>query len=229
MRVIGCISFYDENPAWLSACVASLSKCCDHVVALDGAYRLFPQARAHSGPDQQHAIVATAQALNLGVTYSAPQHVWLNNEVEKRNRLLQLALLEAQPEDWLLIIDADSLVSEVPSDFRAVLEGSPYPVATYVIQEDFPEGSGKYPARYLYRAEPSLHIGYAHFDYRIIQDGQELCLWENGRLPAAATSLLVLHRRDKRPKGRNDRAQRYYLLRDNHGIERVAPLAQPGG
>jgi hypothetical protein len=228
VKVIALVSFFDERADWLSACVASLAKCVDHVVAVDGAYRLFPQAAGHSGDIQAGAIIGTAQALGLGVTYMAPSGPWMRNEVEKRNHALELTLAECEPDvDWILVIDADSLVTQVPSDFKAVLEDTKENVGSYYLTEDFEGGTGKYPARYLYRAHPSLHIRYAHFDYRREQNGQEVCLWENGGLPCCPTDLVVEHRRDKRNEQRNKRDSQYYLLRDAHKIEVFAPLASP--
>jgi len=230
VKVVALISFFDERPDWLSACVASLNGVADHIVAVDGAYRLFPQAEAHSGDIQAGAIVGTAQALEMGVTYMAPQTPWLRNEVEKRNHALQLALLECEPDvDWILVIDADSLVTSCPHDFRDVLADTKENVGSYYITEDFEGGTGKYGARYLYRAHPTLHIRYAHFDYRRLDaSGNEVCLWENGGLPCCPTDLVIEHRRNQRNEQRNKRAQRYYLLRDSHKIEVFAPLAQPG-
>ena len=227
MRVVACINFYDERPDWLAALCASLKGVADHVVAADGAYRLFPQARAHSGDIQAGAIVACCQRLGLGVTYHAPSGPWLGNEVEKRNHLVRLALAECELEqDWLLVIDADSVVSSCPSDFRAVLESTPCEVGTYYITESFEGGTGKYPARYLYRASASLEIRGAHFHYcRLDPSGHWYSLWENGRLPACATELVVEHRRGDRSAERNRRASQWYLIRDANKIEAVAPLS----
>jgi hypothetical protein len=40
MKIIGLLSFYDESPAWLSACVAGIGRWCDGLIAVDGAYAL---------------------------------------------------------------------------------------------------------------------------------------------------------------------------------------------
>jgi hypothetical protein len=216
LKLVGLVSFYDERPDWLSACVASLSRCCDHVVALDGAYRLFPQAKAHSGDVQAGAIVATAQSLGMGVTYSAPGIPWLGNEVEKRNRLLELGKAVSDEDDWFLVLDADSIVRDIPSDLHARLEQTTHDVGTYFLTEAFEGGTGRYEARYLYRARRDLHIEQTHFGYRA--NGSNL--WENGGLPACQTDLVVEHRRHERGSDRSQRAEQYYLLRDTTGIER---------
>jgi hypothetical protein len=42
MSVVGLISWWDESPTWLAASITSLGRFCDHVVALDGRYALYP-------------------------------------------------------------------------------------------------------------------------------------------------------------------------------------------
>src|SRR6266498_1360247 len=57
LKIIAILSWFDESPSWLSACVASLARAgCSHLVAVDGAYRLYPDGRPHSGIAQQDAI-----------------------------------------------------------------------------------------------------------------------------------------------------------------------------
>lgn len=216
MKIVGLLSFYDERPDWLAACVASLSQCCEHVVALDGAYRLFPQAKGNSGDVQAGAIVATALASGIGVTYSAPPNCWLGNEVEKRNRLLELGKAVSDDEDWLLVIDADMVVKEVPSDLHHVLSSSPHDVGVYYITESFEGGTGRYEHRYLYRARKDLHLERTHFGYHA--NGSNL--WENGGLPACRTDLVIEHRRHARNPDRLGRQDQYYRNRDATGIER---------
>jgi hypothetical protein len=227
VKVVAAINFYDERPDWLAALCASLKGVATHVVACDGAYRLYPQARAHSGDIQAGAIVATCQALGLGCTYQAPAGPWLGNEVEKRNHLVRLALAECQlDEDWILVIDADSVVREVPSDFHARLEQTAEHVGTYYITESFEGGTGKYPARYIFRACASLEIRGAHFHYcRRDPSGNLYSLWENGGQPACVTDLVVEHRRDQRAEQRNRAQQQWYLIRDANKVEVVAPLS----
>lgn len=220
------LSFYDERPDWLAACVASLNGVADHIVAVDGAYRLFGQAEAHSGDIQAGSVIATAQQLGIGVTYHAPATPWMGNEVEKRNHALKLALAECKEDDWILTIDADMLVSKCPSDFRAVLENAVEEVGTYYVTESFEGGSGRYPARFMHRAHPSLSLRGAHFHYcRQDASGNWYSLWENGQQPACVTDLVCEHRRDKRNAERNRKAQAYYLIRDNNKVEVVAPLS----
>jgi hypothetical protein len=222
VKLIALLSFFDERPDWLSATVASVAKCCDHVVAVDGAYSMFPQARPHCGDVQMGAVVATAQQLGLGVSYYAPQRPW-NGEVEKRNHLFRLGNVIAEPEvDWFMIIDADMLVETVPSNLNAVLSETLDDVGTYWIREDFEGGSGRYPARFLFRAGPDLQVTRTHFGYR----RGDTYLWETGGLPACQTDLVLEHRRFARHPDRGARADEYYRRRDVYGIENVRPAAE---
>lgn len=134
MKLIGLLPWYMESPAWLAATVASLARCCDHLVAVDGAYFLFPgaQERPSSGAEQAEAILETAHGAGLGVTLHVPREPFYGNEVEKRTLMLQLAQASATPEqDWLLSVDADMVVTKVDPLFRAKLESLEADVAEY--------------------------------------------------------------------------------------------------
>ena len=238
MKVIGLMIFYDESPTWLAATVASMSKCCDHLVAVDGAYFLYPQGKPNSGPDQASEIISTALALNMGVTYHAPDMVWMENEVGKRNYMLQLGLTMAEPgEDWFVIVDADELVTNVPSDFRDVLANAETDCATYQLYErtdwhaseaqeqaarniDIPPGWT--PIRGILRALPTLHVHQAHYTYATRdENGQPNFIWSrDSTSPAVDTDLKIEHRRAFRTKHRLDSAESYYELRDRLGVER---------
>jgi hypothetical protein len=220
LKLIALLSFFDERPDWLSECVASVSHCCDHLVAVDGGYALFPQSKAHSGSVQAGAVIGTAQSLGMGVTFQSPDRPWQANEVGKRQRLFELGMTVAEPGvDWFLVIDADMLVTSVPSDLNPVLEESRHDVGTYWITESFEGGTGRYPARFLFKAHTDLHVERTHFGYR----RGDAYLWETGGLPAEQTDLIVEHRRHHRHPDREARAQEYYRRRDVYGIENLQP------
>lgn len=244
MNVIGCLIWFDESPTWLSTTVASLSRCCDHIVAVDGAYWLYPQAKPNSGPDQAQEIVSTAEALGMGATLHVPTTPWMGNEVEKRNFMLSLGLLVAEPlEDWLLVVDADEVVMDVPSNFRDVLASTEHDVATYQLLERMdwhltPEREraaqqvamppGVTSIRGLLRALPTLHINQAHYSYAVERDGKSVFLWERdaGQLvDAVDTDLKIEHRRAFRDKQRLDSAEDYYRIRDELGVEKPQAIA----
>lgn len=219
MRIIALLNFFDERADWLAACVASLNGVADHIVAMDGAYVLFPQAKPHSGDVQAGAIVSTAQALGIGVTYSAPQTVWMENEVEKRNQLVQIGKAIAEEGDWFLVLDADMVVTSSPPDLKDVLASCEHEVGSYWVDEAHEGQSGRHPMRYLFRYADDLHITRTHYGYR----RGDTYLWETGGMFAIPTDLVLEHRGHNRPVERNRRGDEYDRRRDVYGIENAVP------
>ena len=95
MKLIAILCWYDERPSWLAGVTASLARLqVAHLVAVDGAYGLYPKGHGCSGTEQQQTIVETCRAAGIGTTVHTPPEPWFGNEVEKRNLAFQLA---AQP------------------------------------------------------------------------------------------------------------------------------------
>jgi hypothetical protein len=236
MKIVGVLSWYDESPHWLATAVAGFGRLCDSIIAVDGAYALFPGARPRSHPQQAEAIVQAADAAECGLILHRPDDIWYGNEVEKRNFSLKLAgnILE-EGEDWLLVFDADyHMLMCNPEMIRAELAQTDLNVATYTILDgiDFlgDEALGKYAAtvdsidhewtcrtRDIYRWNPSIKIGPAHWTYSALVDGKRRWLrgpWEK-EVDALELdrNLVVYHRTQDRVSGRRERAKRYYDTR----------------
>lgn len=241
MKVIALLAFYDEQPAMLAACVASVAKLCDHIVASDGGYFLFPGADRHSGIEAHDVITQTAYAAGIGCTIHAPATIWYGNEVEKRNHLVQLGMTVAEPGvDWFLRIDADELVTDVPGDFRARLEATEEDAggvtlwwrshlqgtgASDEMIRDFDSG-GQDNMRFLLRALPGLRVEGAHNFYLAEKNGGTVVLYGrrdmHDEVPLADFHDVRLeHRHNHRSHDRNMRAQEFNMRRDHLGVERV--------
>src|SRR6266498_2048177 len=82
MNIVASLIWYDESPAWLSATLHGIIPHIDHLVAIDGAYVLYPEARNWSRPDQHETILYSCQAAGIGLTLHTPSTVWFGNEVE---------------------------------------------------------------------------------------------------------------------------------------------------
>jgi len=69
VKLVALLTWYDE-PSWcLTELVASLAAAgIDHLVAVDGAYMLYPLARPQSPGEQAQAILAAAQGASVGVS-----------------------------------------------------------------------------------------------------------------------------------------------------------------
>jgi hypothetical protein len=233
--IVACLNWYDEPATWLASTVASLKGVCDHVVAVDGPYFLYPGAmeRPRSACDQADAVVQVADAINIGCTLHRPREAWAGNEVEKRNRLLALAQLEAGPGDWLLRIDGDEVITQAPHDLHARLRDAEEDVAEVTLWRRTTEPSPmltvteQQPLRALYRNVPGLRIEGTHHTY-VTADGRYLGGFDSvvDLEPALdALDLRIEHRHDQRMQDRNHQAVRYYRMRDRLGIEQsAAPL-----
>lgn len=247
MKLIGILSWYDESPSWLAACVASLARAgCSHLVAVDGAYRLYPDGRPHSGGDQHEAITRTAYGAGIGCTLHYPDRVWRGNELEKRQFCFKLASQVAEPNvDWYFINDADQIVIKA-SNLVGRLENTDLNVGeTKLLEFQDPHHSPKlaevvqtlsvpreHPIRVrnLFRAVPGLSLIGNHYTYGV--DGEVTKLWGSatgGDLLEEALDLCdfvhIEHRTHLRDLARKESQMAYYKIRDELGIERPSQLA----
>jgi hypothetical protein len=116
--VTAALIWYDEPPELLEACVRGAAEIADRFVAVDGAYRRYPDAQVASPPEQAEMIRTTATAVGLEADVVIPDRLWAG-QVEKRTFLLQRA---AKGADWLALIDADHIIHANREAARAELE-----------------------------------------------------------------------------------------------------------
>jgi hypothetical protein len=164
VRIIGLLSWYEEPASWLAQCVASAAHLCDHLIAVDGPYALFPGAttKPASGAEQAEVITHTTAGAGIGCTIHAPRQPWWGNEVEKRAYMFQLGLTMAEPDDWFLIFDADEVLVTSPVDVRKKLAETELDVAEVMIWERG-EQESRTPHRRLFRALPGITYRDAHY------------------------------------------------------------------
>ncbi len=226
------LSWYDENPAWLSATVASAGGFADQVVALDGAYFHYPQGAARSPHGQAEAIRATASACGMGCTIVEPRTVWAGNEVEKRSAMFAVAECVTAPDDWYFVLDGDEVVTDCPGNLRDRLAQTAEDAGKVTFWQHrehtavderpfvlaFVEQVGLIPV--LFRAQRGLHVEGNHFTYRTA-DGQYLWGLGGGGPHADFTDVRVEHRTLLRDVYRAKQAQDYYARRTELGLEHV--------
>lgn len=244
MKIIGLLSFFDESASWLASCVAGFGRFCDTIIAIDGAYALYPQARARSMPDQAEAILQAAEAVGAGCIVHRPNDVWFGNEVEKRNHTLALAQAIGTPgEDWVCVFDADfSVMQAYPDAIRDHLSKTLHHVATYTLldgkdlladedqariaQQIDVSTEWTVRTRSIYRLLPDLRYDVKHWNVvGDLSDGRSVTLFGSPmeQVPEARleNALVVYHRRQARAKVRNQAAESYYALRDQLGAEQA--------
>lgn len=251
MRVVGLLNWFDESEAWLAAAVTGFARVCDIIVALDGAYALYPGGRPCSSPRQAEAIMHTAEAAGSGCLIYRPNHIWWDNELQKRNQLIQLAgSLGLTDEDWLLVFDADNHILHIdPEICRATLDASDLDIGSYTVldgkdflaDEKLAEYVKERPCdtewtmkdRNLFRWNPTLRVGPQHWTYSVEgEDGERVWVrgpeW-NSFTPACDLGryLVSYHRPEDRPKLRRERQEGYYKMREEYRVEFMEDYAPP--
>lgn len=217
MKLIALLSWFDESPEWLEATIDSLPGV-DHLVALDGAYQLYPGGGPESPREQHTAISDACHRNDIAPFIVVPGCKWQGNECEKRSRLFAEGNLIAEPGDWFMVIDADEVCQEPPADLRERLEATELDVAEVLFHE--PRGRREhYPIRILFRAQPIQVVG-NHYTY-LTADGRKL--WGPGRRslePALdLTDFEILHRTFERDALRSEAQHLYYKIRGKVGVE----------
>lgn len=239
MRIIGILCWFDEPEAWLYDCVVTYAEEAgvDHVVALDGAYRLFPHDHHLSPQGQVEVIHRAAEKAGIGVSVYRPPRAYENNEIEKRTLSFQHAAEFSQAgTDWWVWMDADQKVVEAP-DLKRELAATDLDAAEvrFVERTDLAKVLGgvnldmgfepeymeyKTPVRCLYRADPSLHVRGSHYMY---VNGRGQWMWAGYTglpvEPAVQTNMVVEHRSSSRSPENVAVKQAYYRARFEHVAE----------
>ena len=227
MKLVALLTWYDE-PSWcLTELVASLAAAgIDHLVAVDGAYMLYPLARPQSPGEQAQAILAAAQGASVGVSLYCPQDIWFGNEIEKRSFTFAAGHMVAVPgEDWLWIVDADERITEALG-LREALERLDCDAASLMYDEvNGGTREGSFPIRKFFRAQPTgIHLRHNHFSYWT-GDGQLLyegyCVAKPGLADCEHLPFVRCDHRGGRSTWRSYQAQVYYDRRKEFGAELV--------
>jgi hypothetical protein len=119
MIITAALAWYDEPPALLEACVRGAGEIADRIVAVDGAYRRYPDARPASPRKQAETIRRVAAEVGLECDIHVPEQLWAG-QVEKRSFLVRRAAVGSK---WLALIDADHIIHADRAAARAELAG----------------------------------------------------------------------------------------------------------
>lgn len=224
--IAALLSWYDEPPQALRDLIGSLTEIpVSRLVALDGAYALYPNGQHRSSSLQHAAIIHACEHHGISLTIEAPATVWHGNEVEKRNRLFELAETVAGPDDWYLVVDADEIVLQSPGDVHERLRSTPFDVGALELREPgHPLGTLVYPTHpKFFRAIRGLRAVKDHFTYTT-PDGRKL--WgdaKRDRLEPRAdlTGVVMENRNQLRHPDRRKAALTYFETRDAAGVEEL--------
>lgn len=251
-KIIGVLSWFDESPTWLAATIASMSRICDHVVAVDGRYRLYDDSRVCSELVQHDAIVNAARGSGIGVTLHIPTEPF-DDEMQKRTLCFQLAQLHATThEDWCFILDGDEVLVEAPpkeellrrldaaadddvrvvtAALRDVADPHASPERTDISMKLPIVQAIETPCPRLFRIGANMRVVGYHYNY-VCEDeaGRTVELWGFDGVTKRASwehgthELKIEHRQQQRALTRARVRETYYKDRDATGLETVAPL-----
>jgi hypothetical protein len=204
----------------------------DALVAVDGAFEHFANARTESPSAQKQAIFRAAKDARLDLRCYYPISLW-ESEPTKRSHAFQSA--ERLRPDWYLVLDSDERILAAPPDLKDrlaetdkdVVEGMLLEAQATTWSAEFDDEEGLpaihaqrfvKPRRCLIRAIPGLRCGPRHFDY-VTPDGRNL--WgDTYGSPLLMRDLAIDHRNHERDRARADAAWEYYQVRDELGLER---------
>lgn len=225
--IVGMMSFYDEPEIYLKRSVRGLARLgARYIVACDGAYAMFSGGEARSSSDQIEALRLAALNRGIAPILHQPESVWAGNEVEKRQKMLDLALSIACDDDWLAIWDCDYRLLEAPHllDVGDALRSTTRDVATISFTEDLSADDDRdfYPMGMFLRARQGTRMDGNHHTY-LLPDGRRTQVLRRP-VPNEADAIhlgdvRVLHDVHQRDSERRARQVEYYERRDDAGIE----------
>lgn len=223
--VVGLFSWWDEDPAWITRAVAALRPFCDHLIAVDGAYETIEGSYDHPrspGP-QVDAVVAAADG--MGLTLYQPSQPWVGDQIAKRTFMFRLADMVCQPGDWLFVVDADEIVTDIPGDLLDQLEQARADgfEAAIVEQSDLPD-RGTQPSRRFYLHDPTLRVEGGHFRFVAGLNGDRRLVRGDERVETVEPAFTIAgfrfeHWSDARRPSRRTLQRNYYLRRHEEQLE----------
>lgn len=223
MKLIGMMSFFDENEDQLQSCVRDLHDLGVKIlIVVDGPYALYPHTQIHSSPSQIDALRRECSRLDIAMWLYQPSEAWAGNEVEKRQIMLDLALSVYETGDWLVIWDADYQLYSLPS-LEMIFEALEDTTCDFAAVDftDCLTDAGWHEMRMFMRAQP-MSMGTNHHTYVLADGRRSQILSRPGMSTAGALDLRevrIRHRVADRDPERRARQTKYYERRDGGGIE----------
>lgn len=229
--IAAALCWYDEPVESLERMVASLAGFADILVSLDGPYGLFPHYSPRSSDEQRHAIDVAARLAMIPHAPILPDDEPAT-QAGKRTKLYQAAARRAGPNGWILIVDADEVLSGKLGAARDMLAdvGDGFDCATVTSIT----GSAPSPQPRLLRALDAITCGPEYHGMlsasdpdgrRVrIRDRREILEREHPR-PRRARELdlgkflTITNHTDDRPDDRKAAKREYVRRRTDAGID----------
>lgn len=226
MRLLGLIAYFDESPDAIERCVTELSMLgVSDIYAVDGAYRLFPDGRGTSDQAREinDVLARMTSECGMNLTTYTPAGVYMSNEVEKRQLMLDLALVRTGPDDWIIWYDADFTIEDGSRDLRPDLEVLTHAGARWAdveINDSTHLTLGWYKLRLLWRAVPGMRFVRNHFTIRYHDGVETIVQPKQHDAPGHQLGVRIRHALNDRAPGRRERQVKYYENRERLGTER---------
>ncbi len=226
MKIIAMMAFYDEPEELLKRSVRGMASLgVTDLIACDGSYSLYPGGLAFSPSHQVNSLDLLAQSRRIHLHLHQPVKVWAGNEVEKRQKMLDMAMLWANDGDWLAIWDCDYKFVSAPLPIEIVvrLRSTRCDVATVAFTEDpSSDDQGFYPMGMFIRAIPGIKMDGNHHTY-VFPDGRRTQVLRRP-VPNEAKALhmpdvKILHDVHARDPERRASQAAYYEARDKLQVE----------
>jgi hypothetical protein len=201
--VTAALIWYDENPEDLEACVRGIAEIADRLVAVDGAYRRYPDAQVTSPPEQAETIRRVAAEVGLECDVYIPDRLWAG-QVEKRSFLMQRASVGT---DWIAVVDADWVIHadrvrvrrelfrlhELGVDVITVSLFTPKGEAAAATGWHRRMAGTRTSVQHFFRPLEGLRVEKMHWWYSAIKNGQRVWMW-HGRRRREGLRILPAHR-----------------------------------
>lgn len=211
--ITAMVNLFDEGPEMVVQMADELAKMgVKRCVVVEGPYALYPDfhERLYDWGEEMGAL--NLRLNQHGISMHGETHtVWVGNEVEKRQRALEIAL--DLPEPWLLIWDVD-FVAVKPVDLAAVIPRMEKLFGDFIIREDV--GDSTWRNRPFMRAVPGMRYEGNHHTI-VFPDGRRISTGLVAKSVESWGQLMpmdILHTRHRRAEARRERQQAYYDKRD---------------
>lgn len=229
MKLVGLLSWFDEDPAMLETAVRSACRIVDHLIAVDGRYALFEHHDVVSGPEQYDAIAGACQ--DSGTTcelvgVAAPWDGPHGGEVAKRAFMFERAEAVTTTADWHLVFDSDlEFIDPDVRTLRTRLADTNLDVGTAMVNHE----GAVHPHPVFFRALRGLTVSERHWRYHVPGGPVLWDAYDSAEPLDTHRQVHVEHHGDQRRAGRLASRAAYYTTRDAAGIERqaVAPTPPP--
>jgi hypothetical protein len=219
--ITALVNLYDEGREMAYGLVETLVGLgVRRMVVVEGPYALYPhRTRLHDGYAERAMLYEAAVVFGSMDLVSDSRRSWDGNEVEKRQRALEIGLALSGPDDWLLVWDADFRAVD-PVDLREFIgETGPYRYVDFMISTEGAEE--RWRNRPLLKAVPGMRYVANHHSIRY-PDGEVIStglVEPYMALGKALCTTEILHVRQSRPTERLERQQAYYDVRDRLKVE----------